>query len=274
MISSGEVRKRTGLSRHFYEDNNKKKHKDPPPYDPKFHFILLGFICFMIIIIIMVTIFYAPPTPKESKLAEIINAYLKGIPIFEIDFDSPQEFVDHVITNSDQENIVKFQESIDKFYGNKHAKIIENNGWKIMYEDENENEINQPGLICQKVGCFITIEIVDIISKIKKESFNDLYLLVSYKLNNDEGKIGMAEIWVDKLKNVDIDSKHENGKIIDGFKQDTLAISEYLDWKLNMTELNQSDQLYFHALIVNDIADARMVNKFKIFGFGLHLKSS
>ena len=268
MISSGEVRKRTNKFQHIEDESNRQQLLPRKPYDPKYHFILLGFICFIIIIVILITIFYAPSTPKQSQLSEILNAYFSGQKIFEINFDSPPQFTNHIITNSHTQNIL--QQSIDKFYGKHHCKIIQNNGWNVIYEGQ---QSNKPGLVCLNIGCIITIKITNIISQIANNKYKDLYLLVSYKVSDNQNEMGIAKIWMDTMSNIDLTSNIENPLILDGFERNTKAVSKYMDWKVNINNLKLSDELYFHAMVIQDSNNTlRMENQFKILGFGLHLR--
>ena len=139
------------------------------------------------------TIFYAPPPSEESQLSEILNAYFRGQVLYEIDFDSPPEFIDYVMSHSKEQDVL--QQGIDQFYGEKHSQIIENNGWKLVVEG---THLNQPGLVCKDIGCLITIRIIDIIPKMGTiTDRNTFYIMISYMVSDQRDTMGIAEVWVD-----------------------------------------------------------------------------
>merc|ERR1712228_1084748 len=156
------------------------------------------------------------------------------------------------------------QKSINDIYGSEHSLIIANNGWKVIFEG---SEQNKPGLICKQIGCLITIKMINIINEIDKNN-DDLYISFIYAISNQENEMGIAKIWIDTKSEINLnDDQNADAQIFDAFVKNTKAISKHTMWILSTSDFRQSDELYFHALIIDDDNQNRKENKFKILGF-------
>eukprot|EP01083_Nonionella_stella_P059617 155973_1 len=263
--SSTKARKRSGLSRHFYTDRLPQKPTVKEEYNPTFHFWLLGFLCFIILVVMLVTFFHAPHRPDNSKLSSVLNEYLTGKRIYQLDFDSPSDFVEYAVSNATDEHIL--QKSINAFYGDEHSVIIENNGWHLIREGP---RLTKPGLVCPQIGCYITIQLVNIVNDIPRNT-KYLYISLSYVTSSEPG-MGIAKVFVDAQEMTQIPEKGRKVMVLDGFDKDSKAVTKVVNWKINTKQLKENDELYFHATVVEDESGARQLNKFKILGFTLHLK--
>ena len=271
-ISTGNVRQRQSLNQyHNINDTNTLTQSDrSKKYDPTFHFWLIGFLCLLVIVICGVTFFYAPRPPKHSQIHKMLNEHMRRKRLYQIDFDG-EEFTDYIASNENEDDIL--QKSINHHYGDDHSRITENNGWNIVFEGPNHTK---PGLICEQIGCLISIKLLDVFNKLKSSNGHfirpkHLYISFVYVMSTQENEMGIAQIWIDTKSTFNpTDTISDDAQILDAYVPNTKAISKHMTWTLDPSDLAADDDLYFHALIISDETRPRREgNKFKILGFDI-----
>ena len=277
-----QVRKRTitnNRSSSLYDSHSEEPASErlrSKEYDPTCHFIVIGVLCVIIVITVLITTFYAPPPPKQSHVSRVINHYLKGTVLYELNFDAPPGFIEYAVQLQD-ENPNALQNVINSFYGDSHSLIIENNGWKI----------SEKGLICRHIGCGITIQLINTIQRIRLER-DTVWISIAFGISGDEqikNELGTAMIWVDSSREISIDDHdrdalNTNKRIVNAFQENTKAVSQETEWELDISQWISTNQLYFHALVLegdNRIkqrieTQSREPNLFSLLGIKMTIK--
>ena len=264
-MRTSEIRQRTVSHSHSRSGHSGDGSKGEPPrrlegYDPTCHLIFVGVLCTVIVIVLLVTWFHAPPPPAHSPVAEAINAYLRGTTIYELDFDAPPEFIENVMRRQDADKDA-LQNGINLFYGNGHSLIVDNDGWRVVDD----------GLVCEGIGCRVTIKLPNVMERVDVDR-DTLWISTAFGVSGSD-QMGTAIVWIDTIPELNVDGLSGNRKMVDGFMADTKAVAHSIEWELELSTLRTAaNDLYFHAVALDDGPQSIKAKSFKLLGIKLVVK--